>query len=172
MQHLGIREESLRVTGADTPGPRLEGDDSAASVSAAHQASPSPGVSGLRLASSARQDVILSHAACALPPNTPSPKTAQIIHSPAPASADGSGQLVMSVWWLPEEDSGSQVPGLPPGQDKPQRRRGHCLLPDLSPALTLASLSSRIASTSFVVDRESVNQTLPIFIFLSRHLMF
>lgn len=56
MHHLGIQEENLRVTGADTPGPRLEGDDFAATVSAAHQASPSPGVSGLRLASSARQD--------------------------------------------------------------------------------------------------------------------
>ena len=139
MQHLGIQEESLRVTGADTPGPRLEGDDSAASVSAAHQASPSPGVSGLRLASSARQDVILSHAACALPPNTPSPKTAQIIHSPAPASADGSGQLVMSVWWLPEEDSGSQVPGLPPGQDKPQRGEATaCFLTSPLPSRSLA----------------------------------
>lgn len=41
--------------------------------------------------------IILFHAACPLPPNTPPLKTAKIIPSSAPTSADCSGQLVMSV---------------------------------------------------------------------------
>lgn len=97
IQHLGIQAENLRVTGADTPGSRLEGDDLAATVSASHQISPSLSIWAMAGFLYKAGQITLFLAASTLPPNTPSPETTKVIHSPAPTTADCSGQCVMSV---------------------------------------------------------------------------
>lgn len=72
-------------------------DGFAATVSASHQVSPSLGIWAMTGFLYKAGQITLFHAACTLPPNTPSPETTKIVHPPAPTSADCSGQLVMSV---------------------------------------------------------------------------